>query len=52
MSLWNAQGKLVFVSQDAGINTITMMDEQGELLNHIEEGMDHINKDMREAENT
>ncbi|XP_030070325.1 synaptosomal-associated protein 23 [Microcaecilia unicolor] len=37
-------------SQDAGIKTITMLDEQGEQLNRIEEGMDHINKDMREAE--
>ncbi|XP_029454513.1 synaptosomal-associated protein 23 [Rhinatrema bivittatum] len=37
-------------SQDAGIKTITMLDEQGEQLSRIEEGMDHINKDMREAE--
>lgn len=37
-------------SQDAGIKTITVLDEQGEQLNRIEEGMDHINKDMREAE--
>ncbi|XP_044292944.1 synaptosomal-associated protein 23 [Varanus komodoensis] len=37
-------------SQDAGIKTITMLDEQGEQLNRIEEGMDQINKDMREAE--
>nr|XP_033807582.1 synaptosomal-associated protein 23 [Geotrypetes seraphini]XP_033807583.1 synaptosomal-associated protein 23 [Geotrypetes seraphini]XP_033807584.1 synaptosomal-associated protein 23 [Geotrypetes seraphini]XP_033807585.1 synaptosomal-associated protein 23 [Geotrypetes seraphini] len=37
-------------SQDAGIKTITMLDEQGEQLNRIEEGMDNINKDMREAE--
>ncbi|XP_063145957.1 synaptosomal-associated protein 23 [Candoia aspera] len=37
-------------SQDAGIKTITMLDEQGEKLNHIEEGMDQINKDMKEAE--
>uniref|UniRef100_A0A4X1V3P0 Synaptosomal-associated protein n=1 Tax=Sus scrofa TaxID=9823 RepID=A0A4X1V3P0_PIG len=39
-------------SQDAGIKTITMLDEQGEQLNRIEEGMDQINKDMREAEKT
>ncbi|XP_020649373.1 synaptosomal-associated protein 23 [Pogona vitticeps] len=37
-------------SQDAGIKTITMLDEQGEQLDRIEEGMDQINKDMREAE--
>nr|XP_012803861.2 synaptosomal-associated protein 23-like isoform X1 [Jaculus jaculus] len=39
-------------SQDVGIKTITMQDEQGEQLNCIEEGMDQINKDMREAEKT
>ncbi|MEE6492567.1 hypothetical protein FKM82_016604 [Ascaphus truei] len=37
-------------SQDVGIKTITMLDEQGEQLNRVEEGMDQINKDMREAE--
>ncbi|KAM9044981.1 synaptosomal-associated protein 23-like [Megaptera novaeangliae] len=39
-------------SQDAGMKTITMLDEQGEQLKRIEEGMDQINKDMREAEKT
>lgn len=29
-----------------------MLDEQGEQLNRIEEGMDQINKDMKEAEKT
>ncbi|KAM6180966.1 synaptosomal-associated protein 23 isoform 1-T1 [Erethizon dorsatum] len=43
---------LVIESQDAGIKTITMLDEQGEQLNRIEEGMDQINKDMRETEKT
>nr|XP_045016232.1 synaptosomal-associated protein 23-like isoform X2 [Jaculus jaculus] len=43
---------LAIESQDAGIKTITLLDEQGEQLNHIEEGMDQINKDMREAEKT
>lgn len=43
---------LAIESQDAGIKTITMLDEQGEQLNRIEEGMDQINKDMREAEKT
>ncbi|XP_044248408.1 synaptosomal-associated protein 23 isoform X1 [Ursus arctos] len=43
---------LALESQDAGIKTITMLDEQGEQLNRIEEGMDQINKDMREAEKT
>ncbi|XP_061467280.1 synaptosomal-associated protein 23 [Rhineura floridana] len=41
---------LAIESQDTGIKTITMLDEQGEQLNRIEEGMDQINKDMREAE--
>uniref|UniRef100_A0A8D0G3L3 Synaptosomal-associated protein n=1 Tax=Sphenodon punctatus TaxID=8508 RepID=A0A8D0G3L3_SPHPU len=39
-------------SQDSGIKTITMLDEQGEQLTRVEEGMDQINKDMREAEKT
>ncbi|XP_034850753.1 synaptosomal-associated protein 23 isoform X1 [Mirounga angustirostris] len=43
---------LALESQDAGIKTITMLDEQGEQLNRIEEGMDQINKDMKEAEKT
>lgn len=38
-------------SQDAGIKTTTMLDEQGEQLNHTEEG-NGPNKDMREAEKT
>ncbi|XP_048340110.1 synaptosomal-associated protein 23 [Sphaerodactylus townsendi] len=41
---------LAIESQDAGIKTITMLDEQGEQLDRIEEGMDQINRDMREAE--
>ncbi|KAM4662809.1 synaptosomal-associated protein 23 isoform 1-T2 [Discoglossus pictus] len=41
---------LAVESQDAGIKTITMLDEQGEQLHRIDEGMDQINKDMREAE--
>uniref|UniRef100_A0A673TD08 t-SNARE coiled-coil homology domain-containing protein n=1 Tax=Suricata suricatta TaxID=37032 RepID=A0A673TD08_SURSU len=43
---------LAVESQDAGIKTVTVLDEQGEQLNRIEEGMDQINKDMREAETT
>ncbi|XP_023475138.1 synaptosomal-associated protein 23 isoform X1 [Equus asinus] len=43
---------LAIESQDAGIKTITMLDEQGEQLNRIEESMDQINKDMRETEKT
>ncbi|XP_070653453.1 synaptosomal-associated protein 23 isoform X1 [Bos indicus] len=43
---------LAIESQDAGIKTITMLDEQGEQLKRIEEGMDQINEDMREAEKT
>ncbi|XP_022083232.1 synaptosomal-associated protein 25-like isoform X7 [Acanthaster planci] len=37
-------------SQDVGIKTLVMLDEQGEQLDRIEEGMDQINSDMREAE--
>ncbi len=37
-------------SQDVGIKTLVMLDEQGEQLDRIEEGMDQINADMREAE--
>nr|XP_006822037.1 PREDICTED: synaptosomal-associated protein 25-like isoform X3 [Saccoglossus kowalevskii] len=37
-------------SKEAGINTLVMLDEQGEQLDRIEEGMDQINTDMREAE--
>ncbi|XP_003475764.1 synaptosomal-associated protein 23 [Cavia porcellus] len=43
---------LAVQSQEAGIKTITLLDEQGEQLNRIEEGMDQINKDMRETEKT
>ncbi|PNJ16046.1 SNAP23 isoform 15, partial [Pongo abelii] len=43
---------LAVESQDAGIKTITMLDEQKEQLNRIEEGLDQINKDMRETEKT
>uniref|UniRef100_A0A8C1VE15 Synaptosomal-associated protein n=1 Tax=Cyprinus carpio TaxID=7962 RepID=A0A8C1VE15_CYPCA len=37
-------------SKDAGIKTLVMLDEQGEQLDRIEEGLDQINKDMKEAE--
>ena len=37
-------------SKEAGIKTLVMLDEQGEQLDRIEEGADHINKEMREAE--
>ena len=43
---------LAIESQDAGIKTIAILDEQGEQLKRIEEGMDQINKDMGEAEKT
>ncbi|CAK9293427.1 unnamed protein product [Gordionus sp. m RMFG-2023] len=36
--------------KDAGIRTLVMLDEQGEQLDRVEEGMDQINVDMREAE--
>ena len=37
-------------SKEAGIKTLVMLDEQGEQLDRIEEGADHINKEMKEAE--
>ncbi|OAF67088.1 hypothetical protein A3Q56_05174 [Intoshia linei] len=37
-------------SKDAGIRTLVMLDEQGEQFDRIEEGMDHINQDMKDAE--
>ncbi|KAA0702093.1 Synaptosomal-associated protein 25-B [Triplophysa tibetana] len=37
-------------SKDAGIRTLVMLDEQGEQLERVEEGLDQINQDMKEAE--
>ncbi|XP_023252926.1 synaptosomal-associated protein 25-like isoform X1 [Seriola lalandi dorsalis] len=42
--------QLVEESKEAGIISLVMLDEQGEQLERIEEGMDSINRDMREAE--
>ncbi|XP_043918908.1 synaptosomal-associated protein 25-like isoform X2 [Protopterus annectens] len=42
--------QLVEGSKDAAIRTLVMLDEQGEQLDRIEEGMDQINQDMKEAE--
>ncbi|KPP71381.1 synaptosomal-associated protein 23-like, partial [Scleropages formosus] len=42
--------KLAEESKETGINTMVALEEQGEQLKHVEEGMDKINKDMREAE--
>ncbi|XP_007903663.1 synaptosomal-associated protein 25-A isoform X1 [Callorhinchus milii] len=42
--------QMVEESKDAGIRTLVMLDEQGEQLERIEEGMEQINKDMKEAE--
>ncbi|KAJ8925542.1 hypothetical protein NQ315_009382, partial [Exocentrus adspersus] len=41
------QGEL---SHEVGMKTLVMLDEQGEQLDRIEDGMDQINTDMREAE--
>ncbi|KAM9115077.1 synaptosomal-associated protein 23-like [Pangshura tecta] len=43
---------LAVEAQAAGIKTVTMLDEQGEQLIRIEENMDQINKDTREARKT
>ncbi|XP_062910613.1 synaptosomal-associated protein 23-like [Mobula hypostoma] len=37
-------------SRDAGGKTLIMLDEQGEQLKRIDEGLDQINQDMKEAE--
>ncbi|KAM4742587.1 synaptosomal-associated protein 25 [Anableps anableps] len=42
--------QLVEESKDLGIRTVVMLDEQGEQLERIEEGLDQINSDMKEAE--
>ncbi|XP_075879271.1 synaptosome associated protein 23.1 isoform X2 [Nelusetta ayraudi] len=37
-------------SRQTGVNTMVMLDQQGEQLKRADEGMDQINKDMRQAE--
>lgn len=37
-------------TEDTGAKTMEMLDDQGEQLNRIEDGMDTINKDMKDAE--
>ncbi|KAM9777424.1 synaptosome associated protein 23.1 [Neosynchiropus ocellatus] len=37
-------------SKQTGTNTMVMLDQQGEQLKRVEEGMDQINQDMRQAE--
>ncbi|XP_030574746.1 synaptosome associated protein 23.1 isoform X2 [Archocentrus centrarchus] len=37
-------------SKQTGVNTMVMLDQQGEQLRHVEQGMDQINQDMRQAE--
>ncbi|XP_034531264.1 synaptosomal-associated protein 23-like [Notolabrus celidotus] len=37
-------------SKQTGVNTMVMLDQQGEQLKRVDEGMDQINKDMRQAE--
>ncbi|XP_052385840.1 synaptosomal-associated protein 23 isoform X1 [Carassius gibelio] len=37
-------------SRETGVKTITMLDEQGEQLRRVDQGMDQINQDMRQAE--
>ncbi|RXM98218.1 Synaptosomal-associated protein 23 [Acipenser ruthenus] len=37
-------------SKETGVKTLTMLDEQGEQLHRVEEGMDQINEDMKHAE--
>ncbi|XP_033883148.2 synaptosomal-associated protein 25-like [Acipenser ruthenus] len=42
--------QLVEESKDAGIRTLVMLDEQGEQLERVEDGLDQINQNMKEAE--
>ncbi|XP_066930692.1 synaptosomal-associated protein 25-like [Clytia hemisphaerica] len=42
--------RLAEETQDTGIKTLVALDEQGEKLNRVEENLDQINADMREAE--
>ncbi|XP_039181063.1 synaptosomal-associated protein 25-like isoform X2 [Crotalus tigris] len=42
--------QLVDESKDAGIRTLVMLDDQGEQLDRIEDGLDQIIQDMKEAE--
>ncbi|CAJ1073271.1 synaptosomal-associated protein 23-like isoform X3 [Xyrichtys novacula] len=37
-------------SKQTGVNTMVMLDQQGEQLKRVEEGMDQINQDMKQAE--
>ncbi|XP_053192352.1 synaptosomal-associated protein 23-like [Scomber japonicus] len=37
-------------SKETGVNTMVMLDQQGEQLRRVEEGMDQINDDMKQAE--
>ncbi|XP_059208550.1 synaptosomal-associated protein 23-like isoform X2 [Centropristis striata] len=37
-------------SKQTGANTLVMLDQQGEQLKRVDEGMDQINHDMRQAE--
>ena len=41
---------IYFKTQDVGIRTLVMLDEQGEQLDRIEDTLDVINVDMKEAE--
>jgi synaptosomal-associated protein 25 len=37
-------------SKEAGIKTLVMLDDQGEQLERVEQNLDTINQDMKEAE--
>ena len=40
----------LYETEETGQNTMIMLNEQGEQLNRIEEGMDTVNNEMKEAE--
>ncbi|XP_076843854.1 synaptosomal-associated protein 23-like isoform X2 [Brachyhypopomus gauderio] len=37
-------------SKETGVKTMIMLDQQGEQLRHVEQGMDKINEDMKQAD--
>ncbi|XP_052010043.1 synaptosomal-associated protein 23-like isoform X2 [Xyrauchen texanus] len=42
--------QMAWESVDVGNKTMTMLDEQGEQLKHVEEGVDRIKQDMKQAQ--
>ena len=47
---WYSSFTVFVQSQEVGIKTLVALDEQGEQLDRVEENLDQINVDMKEAE--